>query len=100
MDASRLNELHNFIVRAKQSTYAGSGPQLLPYRLGSRDLQFREGEWSYHDSYLGESDFIGQEVVYYQQRVVWAMNYFGRILKPEHITSAEAGKMIKHVSQK
>ncbi|MGQ9622925.1 MAG: hypothetical protein ACUVTO_05725 [Candidatus Caldatribacteriaceae bacterium] len=55
MDASWLKELHSFIVRAKQSTYAGGGPQLLPYRLGSHDLQFREGEWSYHDSYLGEA---------------------------------------------
>ncbi|MGQ9622926.1 MAG: DUF5680 domain-containing protein [Candidatus Caldatribacteriaceae bacterium] len=33
--------------------------------------------------------------MYYRQRVFWAMNYFGRILRPEHITSAEAGRMIK-----
>jgi hypothetical protein len=95
MDASLLDQLHTFIIRAKQATYVGGGRNLLPYRLGSHDLQFIEGDWAYHDSYLGESDFIGEEAVYYKQKVVWAMNYFGRILVPEKITSAHAGAMIK-----
>ena len=95
MDASLLDQLHTFIIRAKQATYVGSGQKLLPYRLGSHDLQFIEGDWAYHDSYLGENDFIGEEAVYYKRKVVWAMNYFGRILKPDKITSAEAGAMIK-----
>jgi hypothetical protein len=91
----QFKELHTFIVRAKQATYVGSGQKLLPYRLGSHDLQFVEGDWAYHDGYLGENDFIGQEAVYYRQKVVWAMNYFGRILNPQKITSAEAGAVIK-----
>ena len=88
-------ELHAFILAAKQATYVGSGQKLLSYRLGSHDLQYFEGDWAYHDSYLGESDFIGEEAVYFRGQVVWAMNYFGRILRPERITSAQAGQMIK-----
>ena len=88
-------ELHSFILAAKQATYVGSGQKLLSYRLGSHDLQYFEGDWAYHDSYLGESDFIGEEAVYFRGQVVWAMNYFGRILRPERITSAQAGQMIK-----
>jgi hypothetical protein len=95
MDTGQLNELNAFIVRAKWATYVGSGQKLLPYRLGSHDLQFFEGDWAYHDSYLGESDFIGEEAVYYRQKVVWAMNYFGRILNPARMTSAQAGALIK-----
>jgi hypothetical protein len=90
-----LQDLNQFILRAKASTYVGSGQKLLPYRLGSHDLQFFDGDWSYHDSYLGENDFIGEEAVYYQQRVVWAMNYFGRILDSQRITSSKAGEVIK-----
>ena len=90
-----LNTLHEFIVRAKQATYVGSGQKLLPYRLGSHDLQFLDGDWAHHDSYLGENDFIGEEAVYYRGRVIWAMNYFGRILRLDKITSAQAGAMIK-----
>ncbi len=95
MDDAQLKTLEAFIVRAKQATYVGSGRQLLPYRLGSHDLQFVDGDWAYHDSYLGESDFIGQEIVYFRGKIVWGMNYFGRILRPEKITSAQAGEVIK-----
>ena len=87
--------LEYFIIRAKQNTYAGGGKKLLPYRLGSKDLQFAEGDWAYHDSYLGEKDFIGQEIVYYQRKPVWGMNYFGVILKSDKITASQAGEMVK-----
>lgn len=90
-----LHALHAFIVRAKAATYVGSGQKLLPYRPGSHDLQFTEDDWAYHDSYLGESDFIGEEIVYYQRQVVWGMNYFGVILQPDRISSAQAGHVIK-----
>jgi hypothetical protein len=90
-----LQDLNQFIVRAKAATYVGSGQKLLPYRLGSHDLQFFEGDWAYHDSYLGENDFTGEEAVYFQGKVVWAMNYFGRILDNQQITSAKAGEIIK-----
>lgn len=90
-----LAALEAFIARAKQHTYVGDGHTLLPYRLGSKDLQYTEGDWAYHDSYFGESDFIGQEIVYYQGKPVWGMNYFGVIQRPEKITSAQAGEMIK-----
>src|SRR3990172_9144213 len=95
MDTTTLNTLHDFIVRAKRAAYVGSGQKLLPYRLGSHDLQFIEGDWAYHDSYLGESDFSGQEAVYHRQKVIWVMNYFGRILNPARLTSAQAGELIK-----
>lgn len=95
MTDDQLEALHNFIVRAKQATYVGSGKKLLPYRLGSHDLQFLDGEWAYHDSYVGENDFMGEEVVYFRNRVVWGMNYFGRIVVPERITAQQAGLVIK-----
>ncbi|MBN1312272.1 MAG: hypothetical protein JXB30_12710 [Anaerolineae bacterium] len=95
MNTLSLEALSAFIVRAKCATYVGSGQKLLPYRLGSHDLQYFEGAWAYHDTYVGESDFIGEEVVYHGGKVVWAMNYFGRILQPDKISSAQAGEMIK-----
>ena len=87
--------LHEFILHAKTATYVGRGQKLLPYRLGSHDLQYFEGDWAYHDSYLGENDFIGEEAVYFLNKIVWAMNYFGRILNSDQITSAKAGEIIQ-----
>lgn len=87
--------LEKFIVRAKAATYVGSGVLSLAHRPGSHDLEFYDGEFSYLDSYFGSTDFIGEEVVYYQGQPVWAMNYYGRVLEPRRISSAEAGQMIK-----
>ena len=90
-----IKALHDFIVTAKAATYVGGGDPAPPCRMGSHDLQFEQGDFRYLDSYFGGADFIGQEVVYEKDTPVWAMNYYGRLLKPKKITAAEAGAMIK-----
>jgi Domain of unknown function (DUF5680) len=90
-----LNTLTGFIVRAKAATYVGDGEHTTPCRTGSHDLRFADGDWAYHDSYFGGTDFIGEEVVYVGEKPVWAMNYFGRILRDDLLTAAQAGQMIK-----
>jgi hypothetical protein len=90
-----IDALHTFIVRAKAATYVGSGEHVTPCRLGSHDLHFEDGQWAYLDSYFGGTDFIGEEVVYFDGKPVWALNYYGRILRLELITAIQAGQMIK-----
>jgi hypothetical protein len=88
-------ELHSFIVRAKAATYVGGGAKAPSSRPGSHDLQFVDGDWQYLDSYFGGTDFPGQETIWHAGNPVWAMNYYGFILKPELITPSQAGQMIK-----
>ena len=95
MSSISLTELENFIVRAKAATYVGSGAHSLSRRPGSHDLEFHDGDFAYIDTYFGGTDFIGEEAVYFKDRPVWAMNYYGRILEPERITGAETGQVIK-----
>jgi hypothetical protein len=90
-----LEELNAFIVSAKAATYVGDGKPTESCRKASHDLEYRNGSFYYLDSYFGGTDFIGQEVVYFEDEPVWAMNYYGKIIEPEKITGAEAGKMIK-----
>ena len=90
-----LAQLEAFIVVAKAATYVGAGKKCLSYRPASHDLQFHDGAFSYLDSYFGGTDFIGQEVVYYDGAPVWAMNYYGRILEPARIAAADAGWVIQ-----
>jgi len=90
-----LTELHSFIVSAKAATYVGGGAKIPSCRPASHDLQFVDGDWAYLDSYFGGTNFIGEETVWYAGNPVWAMNYYGYILKPELITPAQAGHMIK-----
>jgi hypothetical protein len=90
-----LTELHAFIVRAKAATYVGGGAKISSSRPASHDLQFVEGDWKYLDSYFGGTDFLGQETVWHGADPVWAMNYYGYILKAELITPSQAGETIK-----
>lgn len=95
MSTLQLPELHQFIVNAKAATYVGSGEKSLSYRPGSHDLQFHAAPFSYLDSYFGGTDFIGQEVVYFEGEPVWTMNYYGYILRNDQISGAQAGQVIK-----
>ena len=90
-----LDRLNAFIVRAKAATYVGGGAVAPSCRPGSHDLRFADGPFAYLDSYFGGSDFLGEEVVYFQDAPVWAMNYYGRILEPELIGAAQAGQIIQ-----
>jgi Domain of unknown function (DUF5680) len=90
-----LDTLAQFLIRAKQATYVGDAAHSLPYRLESKDIQYAEGDWAYHDCYFGDSNFIGEEIVYYRRYPVWGMNYYGYLLHPDRFTSEQAGHMIK-----
>ena len=90
-----LDELHHFIVCAKAATYIGDGEPSLPRRPGAHDLEFTEPPFAYLDSYFGGADFLGQEVVYYKEHPVWAMNYYGRLIEPAMISAAEVGQVLK-----
>lgn len=95
IETPSLEILNAFIVRAKANSYVGSAPKSLSYRPFSHDIQFQENDFAYLDSYFGGTDFIGQEVIYYQGQPLWAMNYYGRILVPTLINGAQAGHIIK-----
>jgi len=68
-----IDELNAFIVRAKAATYVGSGKHAEPCRLGSHDLHFTDGKWSYLDSYFGGTDFSLARKLY-----IWKINLSGR----------------------
>ena len=90
-----IGALERFIVAAKSATYVGTGRPAPPCRSGSHDLAWQSGEWRYLDSYFGGTDFIGQEVVWYADAPVWAMNYHGVVVRDDLIDGARAGATIK-----
>lgn len=66
-----------------------------PSRTGSHDLTFEDDDWAYRDSYFGGTDFLGQGAVWHQGKPVWAMSYYGYILRPDPIDAERAGATIK-----
>lgn len=90
-----MEGLERFIVAAKAAAYVGGGIFLKSSRTSSHDVGFQRGHWSYLDSYFGGTDFIGQETVWQEEQAVWAMNYYGRILRVDLIDANVAGQVIK-----
>lgn len=72
-----INELADFLIRAKRQTYAGDGKEIVPQRPGFRELEYKEGNWEYRDSYTGFYFAPGQEVVRFRRKPVWTMAYSG-----------------------
>lgn len=69
-----------FLIRAKRACYAGHGAETASSRVASHDLEYREGELFYYDTYLGGERFAGEEALWRAGVPFWAMNYVGRTL--------------------
>lgn len=73
-----MNNIVEFLIKAKKATYAGKGSETDPSRPASHDLRFAEGELLYLDTYLGGERFAGEEALWKNGEPFWAMNYVGR----------------------
>jgi hypothetical protein len=66
-----IKQLSKFLVKAKINTYASSGEggeKLLSD--GSKEFEFREKEFKYRDRYFGFNPFVGEEIVWQNEKVV------------------------------
>lgn len=95
MEALSLKELQGFILQAKKTTLNNGQTRPLYLQANARERQFDDGPLSFHDGWIGGNYFIGQETVRYGGEAVWGMNYFGRIIRPDQITFAQVGLIVR-----
>ena len=71
----------DFLLGAKRATYAGQDDEatVTPLVPGSKQLEYRDGDYLYRDIYLGMAYFVGQEVVSFRGEPVWSMSYAGGV---------------------
>lgn len=73
-----MDSIKEFLIEAKTQTYANDTVERIPStRLNSKDYEYKKGNMIYHDTYFGATQFIGEEVVYVNNKPYWAMNYHG-----------------------
>ena len=73
-----LTELKDFLVKAKKSTYAaGDNSPKTVEKDNSTTLIFEDGDWKYHDNYFGGEPYGGREVVFFQNKPIYMMVYYG-----------------------
>ncbi|MBE6053430.1 MAG: XRE family transcriptional regulator [Clostridium sartagoforme] len=96
-----LSKFKEFIVEAKRNTYASEAKKAKPTKPNSKDYSYKKYDYYYHDSYLGNNNFIGEELVWKDEKVFWGMNYRGELLVDEPPTgfSKFLKKALKNVSE-
>lgn len=79
-DETAKDALANFLLEAKNKTYAGKGLETQSSRPLSHDFKYESGDFLYIDTYLGGESFAGEEAVWKQGNPIFSMNYVGRVL--------------------
>lgn len=73
-----MNRIEKFLIEAKKQTYANESiEKVKSTRQNSKDYEYKKENMIYHDTYFGGTNFIGEEVIYIDNEVYWAMNYYG-----------------------
>ncbi len=78
-----LDQLIQFRLEANVNTYAAFMNEVASTRLDSHDFRYENGDYVYHDTYVGGEQFAGEEAVWKSGKSVYAMNYLGRVLSKE-----------------
>lgn len=88
-------EFLDFLVKAKKGTYAnGDASKSSSSRLLSKDYHYEDGNFTYHDTYFGGVKFMGEEVVYYNDNILWGMNYYG-VTIDDNLTEEMMDKVLR-----
>ncbi|HOF79306.1 MAG TPA: DUF5680 domain-containing protein [Candidatus Dojkabacteria bacterium] len=76
--------LKNFIFEASTNTYASEDKNIRVKQLdNSTTIVYEKDDWKYHDNYFGGEPFGGREVVFYKDKPVWMMVYYGAVVVNE-----------------
>ena len=75
-----IDKLVEFRLEANVNTYAVCMNKTDSTRLDSHDFTYSNGSYTYHDTYVGGEQFAGEEVIWYEGKSRYAMNYMGRVL--------------------
>ena len=77
-------ELNTFLVKAKASTYAtGRESEEKVLAGGCKEFTYVDKNFKYRDKYFGYNPFVGEELVWKDNKLYWTMNYYGKIISDE-----------------
>ncbi len=75
-----MMNLRQFVTKANQEMYACETKQETKLVNGATEIVFIKEQYKAVDTYYGFDPFIGQLVVFENDKFVWGMNYYREIL--------------------
>jgi len=83
----------DFLLKARSKTYAGGKREVTPVFPKLHQLEYQEKDFLYRDVYnMGNGIFMGLETVYFKNKPVVSMSYFGNFVKA---TEKEVDKILR-----
>ena len=73
-----LSKLIEFRLEANVNTYAAYMNETDSTRIDSHDFSYSSGPYIYHDTYVGGEKFAGEEAIWVDGKIQYAMNYLER----------------------
>jgi len=92
--------LSKFIVKAKIATYPSEGEaNEKVLEDGCKELTFQDSEFKYRDRYYSFNPFVGEEIVWQNNKIVWSMNYFGKV-SSDFVSEKEVYRFLQSAMKK
>ena len=77
-----IQQLNTFLGKAALATYAGGGDKTESKEPGFIELEYKEGDLYYKDSYCGYFQSWGRETVWFEGKPLWTQIYGGGMTEP------------------
>ncbi|MFA5872236.1 MAG: DUF5680 domain-containing protein [Parcubacteria group bacterium] len=82
-------QLKKFLVESNKAGYAGGEEKKwINEKDGSTTIPFEKAQWKMQDNYFGGEPYGGRTVVFFEEKPVWMMVYYGLVVesvKPKSI---------------
>lgn len=76
-----IKALKQFLIDSNKAGYAGGQEKKWIKEVdGSTTIPFQKGDFRSHDNFFGGEPYGGRMVVFYKEKPVWIMVYYGLIL--------------------
>lgn len=73
-----IEQLRSFLVDSNRAGYAGGNEKKwVKESDGSTTIPYSKGSWRSHDNFFGGEPYGGRTVVFYENKAVWMMVYYG-----------------------
>lgn len=77
-----LRALKKFLITANKTGYAGGEEKKwIKEKDGSTTIPYRKGDWKMHDNFFGGEPYGGRLVVFFKNKPVWIMVYYGWVVE-------------------
>jgi hypothetical protein len=92
--------LKKFLIETKNAGYGGGNNKAwVKEKDGSTTISFKSGDFRMHDNYFGGEPYGGREVIFYKEKPVWMMAYYGLVI-PSIKNSEEVYEFLKKALRK